>query len=111
MIVPPHNLKQKANRNSRYEHASLFPKNSEDGQKDRKVKTGIDTFYCLRCRAERGAAERMADCSIVGGRAILTALCETCETVVVETIAYARIPDIAKVLDLSIRGRETTLKG
>lgn len=69
---------------------------------DRKVKTSIDTFYCMRCRKERRAAEELADCTIKGSRATLTALCETCETVVSKPIAQARVTEIARVLGLII---------
>uniref|UniRef100_UPI00260414B1 hypothetical protein n=1 Tax=uncultured Mameliella sp. TaxID=1447087 RepID=UPI00260414B1 len=71
-------------------------------RKSRSVKTRIDTFYCVRCREERHAAGSVADCEIKGGRAKLTALCETCETVVSKPVAKARIPEIARTLDLKI---------
>lgn len=69
----------------------------------RSVKTQIDTFYCVCCRAERRAAEGMADCDLSGGRAKLTALCEACATVVSKPIREASIPQIARTLDLKIR--------
>lgn len=68
----------------------------------RSVKTRIDTFYCLPCRKERRAAEGMADCEIKEGRAKLTALCEACGRVVSKPVAEARIPEIARTLDLKI---------
>lgn len=68
----------------------------------RSTKTRIDTFFCFRCRKAQGAAEGLADCEIKGGRAKLTALCETCETVVSKPVAKARIPEIARTLDLKI---------
>jgi excisionase family DNA binding protein len=68
----------------------------------RKVQTSIDTFYCLPCRRERRAAEGLADCTIMGARAKLTALCEACETVVCKPIAKTRISDAARTLDLRI---------
>ena len=68
----------------------------------RAVKTRADTFYCLPCRKERRAAEGMADCEIRAGRAKLTALCEVCGTVVSKPVAEARIPEIARLLDLKI---------
>lgn len=68
----------------------------------RKVKTSIDTFYCLRCRKERRAAEGLADCTITESRATLTALCEVCETVVSKPMARARVAEIAQLLDLRI---------
>ncbi len=75
----------------------------------RKVKTRIDTFYCLRCRKERRAAEGLADCVINANRATLTALCEVCETVTSKPVAEARIPEIARTLDLKIKRLGATL--
>jgi len=66
------------------------------------VKTRIDTFYCVSCRAERRAAEGMADCVISSGRAKLTALCETCGTLVSKPIAVNAIPELDRTLDLKI---------
>lgn len=68
----------------------------------RSVKTCSDTFYCFRCRKERRAAERFADCDIKGGRAKLTAFCETCETLVSKPVSEANIPEIGLTLDLKI---------
>lgn len=68
----------------------------------RAVRTRIDTFYCVCCRAERAAAERMADCVVAGGRAKLTALCEVCATVVSKPVAETAISHIARTLDLKI---------
>ncbi|QIE41624.1 helix-turn-helix domain-containing protein [Rhodobacteraceae bacterium SC52] len=75
----------------------------------RKVKTRIDTFYCLRCRKERRAAEGFADCVITVNRAMLTALCEVCETVLSKPVAKVRIPEIARTLDLKIKRHDPTL--
>lgn len=71
----------------------------------RSIKTRIDTFYCVRCRKERRAAEGMADCELRDGRAKLIALCEVCGTVVSKPVAEARIPEIARTLDLKITRR------
>lgn len=68
----------------------------------RTTKTQINTFYCFGCRKERGAAEGMADCEIKDGRARLTALCETCGTVVFKPVAVDCIPETARTLDLKI---------
>lgn len=68
----------------------------------RSVKTRINTFYCVKCRKERHAAEGFADCEVNEGRAKLTAFCETCETVVSKPVAESRIPEIARTLDLKI---------
>ncbi len=68
----------------------------------RSVKTTIDTFYCVRCRVARRAAEGIANCEIKAGRAKLTALCEACDTVMSKPVAEARIPEIARTLVLKI---------
>lgn len=83
-----------------------FIKNQRDG---RKIKIALDHFFCLRCRASRGAAASLADCEVSGNRATLTALCEVCETVVCKPIAQTLIPQIARTLDLTITRHETTL--
>lgn len=75
----------------------------------RKVRISIDTFYCVRCRSEKRPAGGLADCVVGGGRATLSALCETCETVVSKPVAEARIPEIAQRLDLKITQHEATL--
>ena len=62
----------------------------------------IDSFYCLRCRKNQRAAVGLADCEIKNGRAKLTALCETCETVVSKPECQALVPEIALTLDLKI---------
>lgn len=72
----------------------------------RSVKTKIDTFYCVCCRAERQAAGGIADCDLIGGRAKLTALCMACGTVLSKPIAVAAIPEVSQSLDLRIRRHE-----
>ncbi|MEM7238763.1 MAG: helix-turn-helix domain-containing protein [Pseudomonadota bacterium] len=75
----------------------------------RKVKTAPDEFYCCRCAAARKAAGGVADCTIVGKRVTLTALCITCETVMSKPISEARMPEIARTLDIKITRHEMTL--
>lgn len=80
------------------------------GQREgRKVGVAPDAFYCCRCREARNAAGGVADCNITGKRVTLTALCETCETVVTKPIAEALLPEIARTLDLKITRHEPTL--
>ncbi len=81
----------------------------KDQRKGRKVTTAFDEFYCLPCRAARKPAGAMADCEVTKTRAKLTALCEHCETVVTKPIEKARIPEIARILDLTITRLEATL--
>jgi len=68
----------------------------------RKIRTAPDEFYCLACREARKAGGGFADCTIKDGRAMLTALCAVCENVVHKPVSVARIPDLARLLDLTI---------
>lgn len=74
----------------------------------RKVRTNPDEFYCCACHKARKAAGGFADCTINDRRAMLTALCAVCETVVCKPIAEARIPVIARTLDLTIKRHPAT---
>lgn len=78
-------------------------------RKNRRVMTKEDEFYCVRCRAARKAAARLADCVVVGNRAKLTALCETCEAVVSKPVAQSQITQIGRTLDLTIKRQAATL--
>ncbi|MEM7057734.1 MAG: helix-turn-helix domain-containing protein [Pseudomonadota bacterium] len=75
----------------------------------RKIKTGLAEIYCTSCRRPRQPADGLADCDIYGSRVRLTALCETCGTLMFKPVAEIRIPDLARVLDLKITRHETTL--
>ncbi|WP_370286572.1 helix-turn-helix domain-containing protein [Pseudooceanicola nanhaiensis] len=70
----------------------------------RKVTTAPDEFFCLACRTARKAAGGFADCTIKDGRATLTAFCAACETVVHKPVSMARLPDLERLLDLTITG-------
>ena len=78
-------------------------------RQSRKVTVALDAFYCFRCRAARKAAGGFADCTITGNRATLTALCETCETVMSKPVSEARLPEIRRTLDLTITRHAETL--
>lgn len=78
-------------------------------REDRKVKTGLCEFYCLRCRKGRPPAGEMADCKVEGNKAMLTALCDVCETVMCKPISLDRLPEIRSKLDLTIKRSEVTL--
>ena len=78
-------------------------------RQDRKVTTGLCEFYCLRCRAKRDPAAGMADCEITGNKAMMTALCAVCETIVCKPVSLARLPIIRATLDLTIKGQGGTL--
>lgn len=75
----------------------------------RKVKTAPDQFYFVRCCAARSAAANLADCVITGNRVKLTALCETCESVVWKPVAQTQIAQLARTLDLTITRQAATL--
>ena len=75
----------------------------------RKAPTQPDTFYCVACRQARKAAANMADCTITGNRAKLTARCAICETVVSKPVAKANVTALSKILDLTIKRHEATL--
>ena len=78
-------------------------------RKSRKSKTTAGTIYCVCCRQARKPAEGMADCTVNGNRATLTALCEVCETVISKPVPKARIHEISRILDITITRHETTL--
>ena len=71
-------------------------------------KTAPDTIYCVCCRKTRKPVGGMADCTVTGNRAKLTALCEVCETLISKPIAKACIPEISRILGLTITRRKTT---
>lgn len=78
-------------------------------RKIRKVKTSLCEFYCLRCRKARSPAGEMADCKIVGNKAMLTAMCVVCEGIVCKPISLACLPEVGSKLELTIKRTETTL--
>ena len=80
-----------------------------DQRESRKVKTRLGEFYCLRCRASCAAAGAMADCEITGKRAMLTAICDTCETVVCKPVALIKLPELGRALDVTITRNGATL--
>lgn len=81
----------------------------KEKRENRRTKTTPDTFYCVGCRELRKAAGGFADCTVKANRVTLTALCETCGAIVSKPIVAARIPEIARTLDLTIRRQEATL--
>ncbi len=83
-----------------------FIKRQREG---RKIKIALDRFFCVRCRKGQKAAGGFADCNITGKHVTLTALCEVCESVVSKPIAEARVPEIARTLDLTIKRHKKTL--
>ena len=78
-------------------------------REDRKVKTDLCEFYCLRCRKGRPPAGEMADCKIEGNKAMLTALCGVCEGIVCKPISLTRLAEVCSKLDVTITRVEATL--
>lgn len=75
----------------------------------RKSPTEADTFYCVACKRPRHAAANMADCTIIGDRATLTALCATCETIISKPVVKSNVTTLARIFDLTIKRHEGTL--
>ena len=75
----------------------------------RKVKTALCEFYCLPCRARRDPAGAMADCEIRDNKAMLTAMCDVCETIVCKPVTLNSLPEIRAKLDLTIKRDGTAL--
>jgi len=74
-------------------------------RKVRKSRLSPEEFYCLKCRAARKPAGGLVDCELDGSRANLTALCETCGTILHKPIAPDNVPTLAKIFDVTLRGQ------
>jgi transposase len=70
----------------------------------RKSRLSPDEFYCLKCREARKPAGGLVDCEKDGTRAKLTALCETCDTLMYKPIAHERVAILTDVFDVTLRG-------
>lgn len=70
----------------------------------RKSRLSPDEFYCLKCRAARKPSGGLVDCDTDGTRAKLTALCETCDTIMHKPIAHERVANLASVFDETLGG-------
>lgn len=70
----------------------------------RKSRLSPGEFYCLKCRAARKPAGGLVDCETDGTRAKLTALCETCDTIMHKPIAHERVAVLNSVFDVTLRG-------
>ncbi|MEL6413402.1 MAG: helix-turn-helix domain-containing protein [Pseudomonadota bacterium] len=75
----------------------------------RKSRLSHDEFYCLKCRAARKPAGGLIDCETDGTRAKLSAICETCHTIMHKPIAPDNVQTLAKTFDVTLRG-ETSQK-
>lgn len=71
-------------------------------RKARKKPVAQDEFYCLKCRAARKPAGRFVECELNGQRARLSAICETCDTIMHKPIAQTRLSSLAEVFDLTL---------
>jgi hypothetical protein len=69
----------------------------------RKSRLSPDEFYCLKCREARKPAGGLVDCEKDGTRAKLTALCETCDTLMHKPIAHERVAILTDVFDVTLR--------
>lgn len=73
-------------------------------QVNRKRRLDLHSFYCFGCRDPRSAAARMADYtqqSATGG--MLTAICDTCGTIMNKAIKRADLEAIRAKLDVTIQ--------
>lgn len=73
-------------------------------QTKRKCKLALHTFYCFGCRDACNAAAKMADYtqqSATGG--MLTAICETCQTVMHKAINRVDLEAVRAKLDVAIQ--------
>ena len=79
----------------------------------RKSRLSPDEFYCLKCREARKPAGGLVDCEKDGTRAKLTAMCETCDTIMHRPIAHERVAALNDFFDLTLRGEasETSKAG
>lgn len=73
-------------------------------RRERKSRLSRDEFYCLKCRAARKPAGGLVDCETDGTRAKLTALCETCDTIMHKPIAHEFVAILTAVFDVTLRG-------
>ena len=70
----------------------------------RKCRLDLHTFYCFGCRDARAAAARMADYaqqSSTGG--MLTAICDTCGTIMNKAVKRTDLETIQAKLDVTIQ--------
>ena len=71
----------------------------------RKSRLSPDEFYCLKCRAARKPAGGLVDCETDGTRAKLSAICESCDTIMHKPIPPESVPTLAKTFDVTLRGK------
>lgn len=70
----------------------------------RKSRLSPDEFYCLKCRAACKPAGGLVDCETDGTRSKLTAMCETCDTIMHKPIAHERVAILNNIFDVTLRG-------
>ena len=71
----------------------------------RKSRLSHDEFYCLKCRAARKPAGGLIDCETDGTRAKLSAICETCDTLMHKPIPHERVAILSDFFDVTLRGK------
>ncbi len=67
----------------------------------RKFHLSLDEFYCLKCRAACKPAGGLVDCVTDDTRAKLTALCETCDTIMHKPIVHESVPILTNIFDVT----------
>ena len=70
----------------------------------RKLRPSPDKFYCLKCRAARKPAGGLVDCETDSTRAKLTAICQTCDTIMHKPIAHESVANLSDFFELTLRG-------
>ena len=72
-------------------------------RRPQKQSCKLDECYCFSCRAPRPAAGRMADVTTNGTTTgNLRALCATCLTVMHKRLSVSKIPELQRLLDVTI---------
>ena len=79
-------------------------------QAKRKCKLALHTFYCFSCRDARNAAAKMADyVQQSATRGMLTAICETCQTIMHKAINRVDLEAVRAKLDVTIQTADPRL--
>ncbi len=75
-----------------------------------KQHCALDQCYCVKCRKPRPCAGAMAEfVPITASSGNLRALCPECSTLMHKRVSVAFLPELSKLLELSIEQVESTL--
>lgn len=78
----------------------------------KRIRLRLHEFYCLRCKAPRPAAGRMADCPLTNlPTANLRALCPNCGTLMHKRVSLARLDELSAHLEIMRTQAPSTLRG